>query len=417
MHTVIKPNEKKEHSKINITSNTHIDKNLKNTNNIITDNLPWTIKYYPKSTKEIQGQNLAIEKLLNFIKNFKKGKSALLYGPTGCGKTSSVYAIANEFDYELIEVNASDVRDADSIKEKLGNAINQTSLFSRKKIILIDEIDGISGTADRGGLSEITKLIEKSSFPIIITANEIFDQKFSTLRQKSELIEFHSLNYLSILSILKKIAEQENIHYEESVLSSLARRAGGDLRGAITDLQVLTENTKKLTKQDLDELSGRKQTETMINALMRIFKTTDPEIALSSLDDVDEEIDEIFLWIDENLPKEYTKKEDLAKAYDNLSYADVFRGRIKRWQHWHFLVYINYLLTAGIALSKKEKYQGFNKYTRTTRILNQWIYNQKNAKKKSIAEKIAKKNTHLNKRSNKRCSSIFKNYIQTRKRT
>jgi replication factor C large subunit len=76
-----------------------------------------------------------------------------------------------------------------------------------------------------------------------------------------------------------------------------------------------------------------------------------------------------------------------------LSRADVFRGRISRWQHWRFLTYINDLLTAGIALSKTEKYPGFNKYTRTTRILNMWQFNQKNAKRKSIAQKIALK-TH-----------------------
>ena len=131
----------------------------------------------------------------------------------------------------------------------------------------------------------------------------------------------------------------------------------------------------------------------MINALMRILKTTDANIALGALDDVDEETDDVFLWIDENLPKEYTLQEDLARAYDNMSMADVFRGRIRRRQHWRFLVYINSLLTAGVALSKKEKYHGFSKYTRTTRILNMWQFNQKNARRKSIAGKLANK-TH-----------------------
>ena len=169
------------------------------------------------------------------------------------------------------------------------------------------------------------------------------------------------------------------------------------MRGAINDLQTLAENTKKLSKGDVDELSGRRQADTMINALMRILKTTSPEVALPALEDVDEDTDEIFLWIDENLPKEYKDHEDLAKAYDVLSRADVFRGRILRRQHWRFLVYINDLLTAGIALSKKERYPGFNKYTRTTRILKMWMFNQKNAKRKSIAGKIAEK-THTSSR-------------------
>jgi hypothetical protein len=39
-----------------------------------------------------------------------------------------------------------------------------------------------------------------------MTANEPFDQKFSTLRKKAEMIEFHTLTYVSILSVLKRIA-------------------------------------------------------------------------------------------------------------------------------------------------------------------------------------------------------------------
>lgn len=359
---------------------------------------PWSIKYLPKNTDEVQGQNKAVEQLKNFLDKFPKQRAALMYGPPGCGKTSLAHAIAKESDLEIIEVNASDVRNAASIKEKLGPAMFQMSLFSKGKIILVDEIDGVSGNSDRGGLSELRKLIEKTQFPVIMTANDPFDAKFSTLRKKSEIIPFQTLNYISVLNVLKQIAKKENLEYDETALTMLARRAGGDLRGAINDLQTLSEYTKKLTKEDVDELSGRRQKDTMINALMRIFKTTNPEVALPALDDVDEDIDEVFLWVEENLPREYKKKDDIAKAYDNLSLADVFRGRIKRRQHWRFLVYINNLLTAGIALSKKERYSGFNKYTRTTRILRMWQWNMKTQKRKSIVNKIAEK-THTSSRT------------------
>ncbi len=41
------------------------------------------------------------------------------------------------------------------------------------------------------------------------------------------------------------------------------------------------------------------------------------------------------------------------RVNDCLSRADIFQRRIKRWQHWRFLVYVNALMTAGIALSKE----------------------------------------------------------------
>ena len=93
------------------------------------------------------------------------------------------------------------------------------------------------------------------------------------------------------------------------------------------------------------------------------------------------------------MPREYTKPEGLARAYDKLSKADIFSRRIKRWQHWRFLVYINALITAGIAVSKKEKYGHYVQYKPTGRLLKLWWAKQKAMKKKAIAEKIAEK-TH-----------------------
>ncbi|MBN2422021.1 replication factor C large subunit [Candidatus Woesearchaeota archaeon] len=361
--------------------------------------LPWTVKYRPKDSSEIQGQESKIERLKKFISDYKnqKKKSSIIYGPPGCGKTSSVCALADELNLEIIEINASDVRNKDSIHEKLGPAVSQQSLFFKGKLILIDEIDGLSGKKDRGGAAALAKLIDKSSFPIIMTANNPYDQKFKALRKKSELTEFNILNYSSVKKVLKQICYKEKVDYDDLALTALSRRAGGDLRGAINDLQTLAEYSKRLKMQDIDELSDRRQTESMVNALVKVFKSTKPEIALTAFNDVEEDFDDVFLWIDANLPKEYTKAKDLARAYDNISLADVFRGRIRRWQYWRFLVYVNQLLSAGIALSKDEKYKSFVKYMPAMRLLRIWQINMKNMKKKAIAEKIAEK-THTSKK-------------------
>ncbi len=360
---------------------------------------PFTIKYQPKKINEIIGQDNAIKKLKDFVVNFKKQRknAALLYGPSGVGKTISVHALANELDLEILEVNASDVRNAEQINSMVGSAAGQMSLFSKSKIILLDEVDGLSGKEDRGGLSAITNIIEKSSFPIILTATNPWDYKFNKLRRSAEMIEFAPLDYLDIFKILQKICSNEKIKYEEEVLKGLARRAGNDARAAINDLQTLTIEAKELTKKSLEELGERNKLDTMINALFKVFKTTDPNVAIAAFDNVKEDLDEQLLWLDENLPREYTKPEELAKAYDKLSKADVFNRRIKRWQHYRFLVYINALITGGIAVSKKEKYKHYVQYKPTGKLLKLWWAKQKSMKKKAIAEKIAER-THSSKK-------------------
>src|SRR3989338_2178594 len=225
--------------------------------------IPLVHKYKPKSIKDVQGQDSQIEKLKDFIINHnrQKKKAALIYGHSGVGKTSAAYAIANDLNYEVCETNASEFRNSDQINQKVGNAIKQQSLFAKGKIILVDEIDGLSGHEDRGGIQAITKLIQNSSYPIILTATNPFDNKFSSLRSKSSLVEFEALDYLSVFKILKRICDSEEIRYDDEILKNLSRRSGGDARAAINDLQALTQGKNELTKESLEELSDRNKTD------------------------------------------------------------------------------------------------------------------------------------------------------------
>jgi replication factor C large subunit len=363
---------------------------------MVDDFTPWTKKYLPKGLKDMEGHGRAIDEMRRFVSNFKKGKALLLYGGAGGGKTSSVYALAHDLNLELIEINASDTRNAEGIDSLAGNASRQMSLFYKSKIILVDELDGISGREDRGGVPAVVKLIESSSFPIILIASDPYTEKLSSLRKKSVLLEFVARPYTEILSLLKKICEKEAVKYDEEALSMIARRSGGDMRAAINDLQSVSSE-KKVTRKEVEELGDREHTEKIIPALVKVFKTTDPSVALGAYDNIDEDLDKIFLWVDENLPKEYSRPEDLARGFEALSCADVFRGRILRWQHYRFYVYCYDLLSAGIALAKDEKYKSLIDYKQTSRLLKIWIANQKNLKKKAIAEKIADK-THTSKK-------------------
>src|SRR3989344_4828374 len=171
--------------------------------------LPLIEKYRVRKFSDIKGQDTAIVEVINFYKKFPIKKAIILNGPVGTGKTSLAIALANEFNLELFELNASDLRNRLKLEEILRPSIEQHSLFKKGKIILMDEADGITGT-DRGGLPELIALIDKTSHPIIITANDICDRKFSLLRKKCSMISLKELNDKIVLNIIKDILKKEN---------------------------------------------------------------------------------------------------------------------------------------------------------------------------------------------------------------
>ncbi len=348
----------------------------------------WTKKYLPVTVAEVMQQKIGIVK--QFVQNYRKGqKAVLIHGPVGCGKTSSAYAVANELGYEVVELNASDFRNEGMINSVAGTASKQMSLFSKGKIILVDELDGIGGNEDRGGIGAIQQLVEESAFPVVITANDISDRKFSAIVKKSIQVEFSPLTYEQIHGVLESIAMKEGVKCEEGSLKKLAFRAHGDLRGAINDFQMLAEGTKRLAKDDVEGLSDRDREETITGALLKIFKSSDLQLALNAFNEVDMELEKCMAWIDENLPYEYKSPIEIRQGYNSLSRADVFSGRIRRWQHWRFLVYVNALITAGVAISKQEKNKSHVIYKQNSRPLKIYIANLKYGKMKSIAQKIA----------------------------
>jgi len=322
----------------------------------------WTIKYKPKNLKEFVNQKEAVNKFVNWLKNWKPGEALLFYGPPGVGKTALVEAYSNEKKIDLIQMNASDHRSAKQIKSVIGASIRQQSLFKRDKIFMIDEIDGLAGREDYGGVKEIIKIIKESQFPIILTANDPWSTKLRSLRNYCILVEFKRIPVIDVEKRLKMICKSEKITMDKEVLRQLARNSKGDLRSAINDLETISRGKKKISLKDLKELGYREKEENIFNVLKSVFKTKNILAAKLAINNSDKDPDEIFWWIENNIAKEYEDPEEIAKAFDALSKADLFRQWVRSRQNWKLKGYMIDLMTGGVATAKHEMYRKFTKY-------------------------------------------------------
>lgn len=341
-------------------------------------------KYGPKAYSDLVGQEKAVSEIETFLKAFPKGKKALLlHGPAGAGKTSLVMAAAKEHNLDIFELNASDLRNRLKLEEVLKPASEQHSLFKKSKLLLMDEVDGVTGK-DIGGVPELVRIIEKTSHPIIMTGNDIWQSKFSELRPKCKLVEVKALTADQITKVLDKVIKAEGIKENTHFIRQIAIKSQGDLRAALNDLQSYCVDGIP----DESLLETRNKEDSIFNILKKLFQERKDFLQL--FDNTEMSLDEILLWIEENIPKEYKKGKELALAYLALANADVFRGRIYRQQFYRFLIYQNAFQSAGVSYAKDKAKTGFTKYERPSRILKIWLNNQKTAKKKTISQKYAK---------------------------
>lgn len=338
-------------------------------------------RYRIDKLPELVGQDAAIAEIRNFLIQFPKKKALLIHGPAGTGKTSLVLSAAREMSMDILELNASDLRNRQKLEQVLKPASQQISLFKKGKILLMDEVDGVTGS-DIGGIPELVRIIVTTQHPLIMTCNDVWQTKLSPVRAKSKIIEMKALDREKIISILKKVAEKEGLKKDSEFFNKIAIKSQGDVRAALNDLQSYASGETI----SIDSSEKRDVEESIFNILRKIFKERGDFLEI--FDTTSLSLDEIFLWIEENIPKEY-KNESLAKAYFALSNADLFRGRIYKNQSWRFLVYQNIFQSAGISYSKRMPDQGFTKYERPKRVLKIWLHNQKIQQKKTIAKKYA----------------------------
>ena len=342
----------------------------------------WTEKYRPKTLDRVIGNERSISEIKKWAdqwkENIPKRRALILSGNPGIGKTSCALALAKDYGWTSIELNASDARNATNIRNivTLGS-VNETfdnegnySSFKKggKKLIILDEADNlyekikkvnVNELDDRGGKKAIIDTIKITKQPIILTVNDYYSLirgGGENLKSLCKHIKFFNPYSSAISNMLKGICNSESINFDNNVLKTISDRCDGDIRSAINDLQSICMNKKYIDSQSLGVLGYRDKKKIVFDALRDIFKTRDIKHIRENTLSLDIDPNSMILWINENIPLEYIDYNDLVKGYEALSAADVFLGRTIKRQNFDLWSYACDMMNGGVASAKTHDY-------------------------------------------------------------
>jgi len=358
-------------------------------------NLLWVEKYRPQKISDVIGNAQAKNTFVNWLKSKRRRKKAvLLYGPAGVGKTALVNAASNQFNFTIVEMNASDTRTEKAINKVSKPAtsyiaLNKFSTETKGNILFLDEVDGVFGQQDRGGIGAIIKIINKSLIPVVMAANNPDLKKLRPLKKVCKLIRFQPIRTPLIITMLRRICVRENIEAEFEAIERIAENSRGDMRSAINDLQSIAEGRRFLRLQDTMFLSYRNKDIGMYETLKGMFSANSIVEAAILLNRSNVKYDDLLLSISDNLPLRYRDLVDLANAYDLVSRADVFRGRVGT-ENWRLLRYFFNLLAEATTISPTS-FKPFDFIFPPIRIMKLFWTKSKRMKLESICAKIALK--------------------------
>lgn len=328
----------------------------------------WAERHRPKSLSEIVGNEPAVQSICRWAESWRKGvpraKALVLKGEPGTGKTSAALALAQDMNWDYIEMNASDHRNAASIRKVAGaGSMAQTfaptgeflsSFEGKRKLVILDEADNLFGREDYGGAKEIVETIKNSAQPIILIVNDYSEltRKAPAIRNLCERVVFRRLDKRSVVRVLKTIVEKEKVKVPTQVLERVAENAGGDMRAAVNDLQMLVEGRSSLVSEDSDAMGKRNQDRQLDESLRAMYAAKSLREARDATLGVDMTPDELEKWIEESIPQELRHSEDMALAFDALSKSDIFLDRTKQLQHYGLWAYAKEMMTGGVVLAR-----------------------------------------------------------------
>jgi replication factor C large subunit len=331
----------------------------------------WSEKHRPNTVQEMVGNENARLAAIKWLVGWVSGsRPLLLVGPPGTGKTTLAHTLARQFDYDIIEMNASDMRNKEALQARITPIFQNTANLIGKKIMLfLDEVDGISGREDTGGLDTLINLIKEPTVPVIMAANKK-SLKITKLAKACKIIEFSPVPHRLLLLFLNHVLQSEGVKLGSDDRVSIINNSRGDIRSLLNSAQSRAAGYSTVSNKDIvdvdiaDAINNYFNADTLDQAVQFIMRADasypDPRYRLIS---PEERRKDMLSALFSSIVSSEIEQHDLALLLNVLSKADIIVGRANASRQWHLLKYVNILIATGLYEKSRQKGIKYQQYS------------------------------------------------------
>ena len=250
----------------------------------MTDNKILALKYRPQEFKDLIGQEVMAQTIINAIKLGKTPNAYLLTGIRGVGKTTTARLIAkslnclknsdkeancssekfcnscveiiNSNHMDILEMDAASKTGIDDVRELIENA-KYSPTSAKFKIFIIDEVHMLSKQAFNGLLKTLEEPPPRLKF--ILATTEV--RKIPvTILSRCQRFDLKRVDLEKLFLHIKNIAKKENGSISDKALQLVVRASEGSVRDAVSllDRALISQsiNNKEIQDQDISQMLG-----------------------------------------------------------------------------------------------------------------------------------------------------------------